>query len=99
MGILALTLSSAALIPIAAPFTPALFLYFITLPAAVTAIVLGSWRTGFLAVYWIASGIVVFPGVWNPPIGIEFLLMVLFGGGLTIGCALYIQYRSSSEVT
>ena len=74
-----------------APFTPAIVLTAVTLPAAVIATWFGAWRLGVFGFYWTLLAIIAFPTV--TPAWLEASVGAAYLTGLVLGIALYLHYR------
>ena len=74
-----------------APFTPAIVLTGLTLPAAAVATWLGAWRLGAFSFYWSLLAIMAFPTI--TPRWLESSFGVAYLSGLVIGAVLYLHYR------
>lgn len=77
-----------------APFTPAILLTALTLPAAVVAAWLGAWRLAAFGLYWTLLAIIAFPTI--TPTWLEACIGIFYLLGLVLGAVLYLQYRQAA---
>lgn len=77
-----------------APFTPAVVLTAVTMPAAVVATWLGAWRLGVFSFFWTLLAIIAFPTV--TPHALETYIGSAYLFGAVLGAVLYLQYRNAS---
>lgn len=68
----------------AAPFTPAVFIVVLTVPLSVIAIITGSKRTGWLAIYWSGCAVLAFFTLQYSTQAGNWLLLIAY----IIGCVL-----------
>ena len=90
-GLVAAVLAVVSALLSIAPFTPAVVLTAVILPAAVVATWFGAWRLGVFGFYWTLLAIVAFPTV--TPTWLEASFGAAYLIGLALGTVLYLQYR------
>lgn len=94
LGCLAAALALVSALLSIAPFTPAIVLTALTMPAAVIATWLGAWRLGIFSFYWTLLAIIAFPNI--APSRLEASIGLAYPLGLLLGAALYLHYRYAS---
>jgi hypothetical protein len=99
LGGFALLLSLIAYILGSAPFTPAIVLTYVSVPAAFLTYLLGASRLSILAVYFGALAWFVVPLSEALPIRLDYLLALCFGLGFVLGVFLYANYRRVRAAT
>lgn len=94
LGFVAALLAVVAAFLSPAPFTPAIVLTVLTMPAALGAVALGAWRLGIFGAYWTLVAIIAFPTI--TPARLEASFVFAYPLGLLVGGALYLHYRNTS---
>jgi hypothetical protein len=92
MALLSFTLGSA-------PFTPAKMLLFISVPLALFAAVLGSWRLAFITIYFSIASLSVVPISQILSFRIDYLLVLMGVVGAVIGGLLFYEHKNVKNVT
>lgn len=99
LGGFALLLSLIAYILGSAPFTPAILLTYVSVPAAFLAYLMGVSRLPILAVYFGALAWSVVPLSDALPIRLDYLLILCFVLGCIFAVFLYANYRRVRSAT
>lgn len=96
IGIFAITLSWGAMVLGSAPFTPAVLLCGVTLPASLVIGVLGAWRLSLIGVWFGFSALIASPMSGVEPFRLDrFMVFVSLVGGI-LGIILAVHYRRAS---
>ncbi|KJS04285.1 MAG: hypothetical protein VR73_14800 [Gammaproteobacteria bacterium BRH_c0] len=76
----------------AAPFTPAVFAVIVTIPLAVIAILAGSKRTGWLAIYWSGCAVLAFFTLQSQSQMGSWALVIFYVCGFGLSAFQFIRY-------
>ena len=99
LGGFATLLSVVAFILGSAPFTPAIALTYVSVPAAFVSYLLGASRLPILAVYFSALTWFTVPLSEVLPVRVDYLLALCFVLGCILGVVLYANYRRVRAAT
>jgi hypothetical protein len=97
-GAIAMLMALLSFILGSASFTPAMMLLFISVPLALFAAALGSWRLAVITIYFSIASLSVVPVSQILSSRIDYLLVLMGVAGAVIGGVLLYEYRKVTNI-
>ena len=99
LGSIALVMAMLSFVLSSAPFTPAIALVVLSVPLALFAGLLGSWRLAVVTIYFSIASLFVVPISSELSFRIDYLLVLMGVVGAVIGVVLFYEHKRVTNVT